>query len=103
MSAICRKRWRACSWSSRTEASPAAVFAMWRTLDATLRPAMATPVTVPSLGEDDAPAVLIRFLVEPGQAVHRGAALYELETAKVTQDVEAKAGGVALPVGGTAR
>jgi len=40
---------------------------------------MATRVTVPSLGEEDAPAVLIRFLIEPGQAVHRGDPLYELE------------------------
>ncbi len=57
---------------------------------------MATPVTVPSLGEEDAAAVLIRFLVEPGQAVHRGDPLYELDTDKVTQEVEAEADGVLL-------
>jgi pyruvate/2-oxoglutarate dehydrogenase complex dihydrolipoamide acyltransferase (E2) component len=62
---------------------------------------MATPVTVPSLGEEDAPAVLIRFLVEPGQAVHRGDPLYELDTDKVTQEVEAEADGVLLEVVGT--
>jgi len=59
---------------------------------------MATPVTVPSLGEEDAPAVLIRFLVEPGQAVHRGDPLYELDTDKVTQEVEAEADGVLLRI-----
>ena len=59
---------------------------------------MATPVTVPSLGEEDAPAVLIRFLVEPGQAVHRGDPLYELDTDKVTQEVEAEADGVLLKI-----
>ena len=62
---------------------------------------MATPVTVPSLGEENAPAVLIRFLVEPGQAVHRGDPLYELDTDKVTQEVEAEADGVLLEVVGT--
>jgi pyruvate dehydrogenase E2 component (dihydrolipoamide acetyltransferase) len=62
---------------------------------------MATAVTVPRLGEDAAMAVLIRFLVEPGQAVRRGDPLYELDTDKVTQEVEAEADGVLLTVVGT--
>ena len=63
---------------------------------------MPTPVIVPSLGEEASSAVLIRFLVEPGQAVRRGDALYELDTDKVTQEVEAEADGVLLEVIGTA-
>ncbi len=59
---------------------------------------MATAVTVPSLGEETAAAVLIRFLVEPGGAVRRGDPLYELDTDKVTQEVEAEADGVLLAV-----
>ena len=59
---------------------------------------MATPVTVPSLGDDVPSAVLIRFLVEPGAPVKRGDALYELDTDKVTQEVEAEADGVLLAV-----
>ena len=59
---------------------------------------MATAVTVPELGEEAAPAVLIRFLVEPGQPVRRGDPLYELDTDKVTQEVEAEAEGVLLRI-----
>ena len=62
---------------------------------------MATPVTVPSLGEDISSAVLIRFLVEPGAQVQRGDPLYELDTDKVTQEVEAGTDGVLLAVTGT--
>ena len=45
--------------------------------------------------------MLIRFLVEPGAAVRRGDPLYELDTDKVTQEVEAEADGVLLAVDGT--
>ena len=62
---------------------------------------MATPVTVPSLGDDVPSAVLIRFLVEPGAPVKRGDALYELDTDKVTQEVEAEADGVLLAITAT--
>jgi pyruvate/2-oxoglutarate dehydrogenase complex dihydrolipoamide acyltransferase (E2) component len=61
---------------------------------------VATPVTVPSLGEETTSAILIRFLVEPGAEVHRGDPLYELDTDKVTQEVEAEADGVLLEVTG---
>ena len=59
---------------------------------------MATPVTVPRLGEAMESGVLIRFLVEVGGEVHRGDPLYELDTDKVTQEVEAEAEGVLLRV-----
>ena len=62
---------------------------------------MATAVTVPNLGEETASAVLIRFLVDPGAEVSRGDPLYELDTDKVTQEVEAEADGVLLAVTGT--
>ena len=45
-------------------------------------------------------AILIRFLVEPGAQVQRGDPLYELDTDKVTQEVEAEADGVLLEVVG---
>jgi pyruvate dehydrogenase E2 component (dihydrolipoamide acetyltransferase) len=61
---------------------------------------MAEAVTIPSLGEEMRSAILIRFLVEPGAAVHRGDPLYELDTDKVTQEVEAEADGVLLEVVG---
>jgi pyruvate/2-oxoglutarate dehydrogenase complex dihydrolipoamide acyltransferase (E2) component len=59
---------------------------------------MATPVTVPRLGEAMESGVLIRFLVEVGGDVHRGDPLYELDTDKVTQEVEAEADGVLLRI-----
>jgi pyruvate/2-oxoglutarate dehydrogenase complex dihydrolipoamide acyltransferase (E2) component len=59
---------------------------------------MATPVTVPRLGEEMSSGVLIRFLVEEGGDVRRGDPLYELDTDKVTQEVEAEADGVLLRI-----
>ena len=59
---------------------------------------MATPVTVPRLGEEMESGVLIRFLVEEGATVRRGDPLYELDTDKVTQEVEAEADGVLLRI-----
>ena len=61
---------------------------------------MATAVTVPRLGDEMRSAILIRFLVPVGAAVHRGDPLYELDTDKVTQEVEAEADGVLLRVDG---
>jgi pyruvate/2-oxoglutarate dehydrogenase complex dihydrolipoamide acyltransferase (E2) component len=59
---------------------------------------MATAVTVPRLGEEMRSAILIRFLVAVGDRVQRGDPLYELDTDKVTQEVEAEADGVLLRV-----
>jgi pyruvate/2-oxoglutarate dehydrogenase complex dihydrolipoamide acyltransferase (E2) component len=61
---------------------------------------MAAAVTIPSLGEETRSAILIRFLVEPGAQVQRGDPLYELDTDKVTQEVEAEVDGVLLEVVG---
>jgi pyruvate/2-oxoglutarate dehydrogenase complex dihydrolipoamide acyltransferase (E2) component len=61
---------------------------------------MAVPVTVPQLGEEMRSAILIRFLIAEGAEVHRGDPLYELDTDKVTQEVEAEADGVLLRVVG---
>ena len=59
---------------------------------------MATPVTVPRLGSDMRSGVLIRFLVAQGYQVRRGDPIYELDTDKVTQEVEAEAEGVLLRI-----
>jgi pyruvate/2-oxoglutarate dehydrogenase complex dihydrolipoamide acyltransferase (E2) component len=57
-----------------------------------------TAVTVPDLGDDVSSAVLIGFLVEEGAPVRRGEPLFEVDTDKVTQEVEAEADGVLLAV-----
>ncbi len=59
---------------------------------------MATPVTVPRLGSDMHSGILIRFLVAQGDQVRRGDPIYELDTDKVTQEVEAEAEGVLLRI-----
>lgn len=59
---------------------------------------MATAVTIPRLGDEMESAVLIRFLIAPGDPVRRGDPLYELDTDKVTQEVEAEVDGVLLEV-----
>src|SRR3954454_10050693 len=59
---------------------------------------MAVPVTVPRLGEEIRSAILIQFLVPAGSTVTRGQPLYELDTDKVTQEVEAEADGVVLRI-----
>jgi pyruvate/2-oxoglutarate dehydrogenase complex dihydrolipoamide acyltransferase (E2) component len=62
------------------------------------RARMATPVTVPRLGDEMESGTLIRFLVAEGSEVQRGDPLFELDTDKVTQEVEAEADGVLLRV-----
>jgi pyruvate dehydrogenase E2 component (dihydrolipoamide acetyltransferase) len=59
---------------------------------------VATAVTIPELGEDIRSAVLIGFLVQPGAEVRRGEPLFEVDTDKVTQEVEAEADGILLAV-----
>jgi pyruvate/2-oxoglutarate dehydrogenase complex dihydrolipoamide acyltransferase (E2) component len=59
---------------------------------------MAVAVTVPRLGDEMRSAILIRFLVSEGGQVSRGDPLYELDTDKVTQEVEAEADGVLVRI-----
>jgi pyruvate/2-oxoglutarate dehydrogenase complex dihydrolipoamide acyltransferase (E2) component len=59
---------------------------------------MASEVTVPRLGEEMESGILVRFLVEEGAPVRRGDPLFELDTDKVTQEVEAEADGVLLRI-----
>jgi len=54
---------------------------------------MATQVRVPRLGDEMESGVLIRWLVDDGAHVARGDPIYELDTDKVTQEVEAEADG----------
>ena len=102
ISAIVRNSRRAVSASGSCAGLVSAALAIGKTLrsltgEARLT-AMATPVTVPRLGDEMRSAVLIRFLVPAGGAVHRGDPLYELDTDKVTQEVEAEADGVLLRI-----
>ncbi len=55
---------------------------------------MAETVTMPKLGFDMAEGTLVRWVIEEGQPVQRGAVLAEIETDKATVEVESNFAGV---------
>ena len=55
---------------------------------------MATEVTLPRLGQGMESGVIVRWLKQEGDSVSKGEPLYELDTDKVTQEVEAEVDGV---------
>jgi pyruvate dehydrogenase E2 component (dihydrolipoamide acetyltransferase) len=61
----------------------------------TLMPAQ---VTLPRLGQGMESGVIVKWLKSEGDQVEKGEPLYELDTEKVTQEVEADAGGVLLKI-----
>jgi len=59
---------------------------------------MATEITLPRLGQGMESGVIVRWLKTEGDPVSKGEPLYELDTEKVTQEVEADADGVLLKI-----
>ncbi len=59
---------------------------------------MAAEVRVPRLGQGMESGTIVKWLKAEGDAVEKGEPLYELDTEKVTQEVEAEAGGVLLRI-----
>jgi pyruvate dehydrogenase E2 component (dihydrolipoyllysine-residue acetyltransferase) len=59
---------------------------------------MATDVKLPRLGQGMESGVIVKWLKSEGDTVEKGDVLYELETEKVTQEVEAEASGVLLRI-----
>ena len=59
---------------------------------------MATEVKLPRLGQGMESGTIVRWLKTEGDAVARGEPLYELDTDKVTQEVEAESDGVLLKI-----
>ncbi len=55
-------------------------------------------VEVPRLGEDVSKAVLVGWMVRPGDRVQPGDPLFELETDKAVFEVEAEVGGTVVEV-----
>src|SRR3954462_9557908 len=60
--------------------------------------AMATEIKLPRLGQGMESGTIVKWLKSEGEAVKRGEPLYELDTDKVTQEVEADASGVLLKI-----
>src|SRR5437867_3787658 len=59
---------------------------------------MAVEVKLPRLGQGMEAGTIVRWLKSEGDAVSKGEPLYELDTDKVTQEVEAEADGVLLRI-----
>ena len=59
---------------------------------------MATEVKLPRLGQGMESGTVVRWLKQEGEQVEKGEPLYELDTEKVTQEVEAEASGVLLKI-----
>ena len=59
---------------------------------------MAVEVKLPRLGQGMEAGTIVRWLKSEGDTVAKGDPLYELDTDKVTQEVEADAGGVLLTI-----
>jgi pyruvate dehydrogenase E2 component (dihydrolipoyllysine-residue acetyltransferase) len=59
---------------------------------------MAEQVTLPRLGQGMESGTIVRWLKSEGEQVEKGEPLYELDTEKVTQEVEADASGVLLKI-----
>jgi pyruvate dehydrogenase E2 component (dihydrolipoyllysine-residue acetyltransferase) len=59
---------------------------------------MATEVKLPRLGQGMESGTIVRWLKAEGDRVEKGEPLYELDTEKVTQEVEAEASGVLLKI-----
>ena len=59
---------------------------------------MASAVKLPRLGQGMEAGTVVKWLKAEGDAVNRGEPLYELDTEKVTQEVEAEASGVLLKI-----
>jgi pyruvate dehydrogenase E2 component (dihydrolipoamide acetyltransferase) len=55
---------------------------------------VSTEVKLPRLGQGMESGVVVRWLKKEGDAVSKGDPLYELDTEKVTQEIEAEADGV---------
>src|SRR5881409_3524685 len=59
---------------------------------------MASEVKLPRLGQGMEAGTIVKWLKGEGDAVEKGEPLYELDTDKVTQEVEAEASGVLLKI-----
>jgi pyruvate dehydrogenase E2 component (dihydrolipoamide acetyltransferase) len=59
---------------------------------------MATEIKLPRLGQGMESGTIVKWLKAEGDSVEKGEPLYELDTDKVTQEVEADASGVLLKI-----
>src|SRR6184192_259608 len=62
------------------------------------RSPVASEVKLPRLGQGMESGTIVKWLKSEGEPVEKGEPLYELDTDKVTQEVEAEASGVLLRI-----
>ena len=77
---------------------PAAPRTCSRAIYRTVGRRMATELKLPRLGQGMESGTIVKWLKSEGDAVEKGEPLYELDTDKVTQEVEADAAGVLLKI-----
>src|SRR5436190_1658121 len=66
--------------------------------EATWTRSVATEIKLPRLGQGMESGTIVKWLKAEGDEIAKGEPLYELDTDKVTQEVEADAGGVLLKI-----
>ena len=86
-----RRSWRTSSCRMPRTCSP-------RSSELSGRAAVATEVILPRLGQGMESGTIVRWLKSEGEPVEKGEPLFELDTDKVTQEVEAEANGVLLKI-----
>ncbi|HEX3254814.1 MAG TPA: dihydrolipoamide acetyltransferase family protein [Gaiellaceae bacterium] len=59
---------------------------------------MSSQVTLPRLGQGMESGTIVRWFKSEGESVEKGEPLYELDTEKVTQEVEAESSGVLIKI-----
>jgi pyruvate/2-oxoglutarate dehydrogenase complex dihydrolipoamide acyltransferase (E2) component len=59
---------------------------------------VSSQVTLPRLGQGMESGTIVRWLKAEGDTVEKGQVLYELDTEKATQEVEAEASGTLLKI-----
>lgn len=57
---------------------------------------MRVQVTLPKLGMTMEEATIVRFCRQPGESFRKGEPLYEIETDKISQEIEATDDGVMI-------
>src|SRR6476659_2451688 len=70
----------------------------WRRSGRRCSAPVADQVTLPRLGQGMESGTIVRWLKSEGDEVQKGEPLYELDTDKVTQEVEADVGGELLKI-----
>src|SRR6266699_2263620 len=77
---------------------PGSLFARQKLANVTGRLTMTAEVKLPRLGQGMESGTIVKWLKAEGEPITKGEPLYEVDTEKVTQEVEAEVAGVLLKI-----